>query len=763
MPYSVLVVSSAPAFPAKLGEIFSKTGENAFVLSACSQLMAGIERLRTESFQCVLVDLTQPGSAVHEALAALAASVPQVPVIVIGPADSEDVFKLALGWGAQDYLLENHLDRYALERAINGAVGRKALEDALYSEKERVRVTLNSIGDAVLSTDLAGNVTYMNPAAEKMTGWTRDMAIGRPATDVLYLSDAITHARVRIPLEIAIETNQTVGLSPNSMLLRRDGGEVAIEDSAAPIHDRYGHVAGAVTVFHDVSQSRAMTAKMSHLAQHDYLTDLPNRLLLADRISRAIAAASRHSRKLAILFVDLDHLKHINDSLGHSVGDLLLKGVATRLREAVRSSDTVSRQGGDEFVVLLPEIDVPEDAALIAEAMRAAVVLPYTIAGQELHISASIGISVYPNDGADAETLMKNADIAMYEAKGAGRNNYQFFSHDLTARAVERQTVEVSLRRALERGEFVLYYQPKVNLASGGITGAEALLRWQHPERGLLLPEDFLAVAEESGLMIPIGRWVMEVACRQAQQWIEEGLQFDQIAVNISTAEFLSKGFVERVGEVIHSTGLTCRCLELELTETALMANVESTLTVLKTLRQMGVRLAVDDFGTGYSSLSYLNQFPIDTLKIDQSFVRDFTRGPNNAALVSTIIAMGKNLNQRIIAEGVETDEQLRFLRAHDCPEGQGFLFGKPLVAAAFRRLLLTAHRETHHETHPSPPGATRKLGSLLSRDSEKTPKSAAPPGGAGSDDAAGPAESQHAASEDRQPLAHDAAPPRRT
>jgi diguanylate cyclase (GGDEF)-like protein len=431
-----------------------------------------------------------------------------------------------------------------------------------------------------------------------------------------------------------------------------------------------------------------MALKMAHLAQHDFLTDLPNRVLLTERLSQAIGLAKRHRKQVALLFLDLDHFKHINDSLGHTVGDLLLQSVADRLTNCVRGSDTVCRQGGDEFVILLSEISQPQDTAQITEKLLAAFALPHLISGQELHISLSIGISVYPDDGTDVDTVMQNADTAMYHAKASGRNNYQFFTPEMNARAVRRQVVESGLRRALKLGEFLLHFQPQVDIASGVMTGAEALIRWQDPVLGLTYPGQFVAIAEECGLIVPIGQWVLREACRQTQAWLVAGLAAVPVAVNISAAEFRKSGFLEGVGQVLNDTGLPSRYLELELTESILMHDAESSAKLLSALKALGVRIAIDDFGTGYSSLTYLKRFPIDTLKIDQSFVRDLTTDSDDAIIVSAVIGIGRNLKQRVIAEGVETAEQLEFLQDQKCDGGQGFLFRRPLSAEEFASVL---------------------------------------------------------------------------
>lgn len=435
-------------------------------------------------------------------------------------------------------------------------------------------------------------------------------------------------------------------------------------------------------------QVQTAKVELDHLAHHDVLTGLPNRILLYDRLAHAIALARRSGKQLAVMFMDLDRFKHINDSLGHTVGDQLLQSVGQRLQGCVRQSDTISRLGGDEFVALLPDIEHPEDAALSAQKMITAIALPHRIDQHDLHIGASIGISMYPEDGLDAETLIKHADTAMFHAKDNGRNTYAFFEQEMTARAIARQSIEASLRLALERQEFVLHYQPKINLLSGTIVGIEALVRWQHPQRGLLIPADFVPVAEDSGLILPLGRWVLREACRQARAWQAAGLPPVSIAVNTSALEFRAGDFLEYVRATLAEARLEPGYLELELTESVLMRDAAAADSVLNALADLGVRLAVDDFGTGYSSLSYLRQFPVNTLKIDQSFVKQITSNPDDAAIVSAVISMGKSLKKRVIAEGVETAEQAAFLLAQHCDEGQGDFFGRPVDAEALAVLL---------------------------------------------------------------------------
>jgi len=686
-PKILLIQDDPDAAKNICGELSSASG-GSFEVEWVRQLSAGLERLIKNGIDAILLELSLPDSSGLKTFDRLHAAAADVPILILGGKDNEAQAKEAVARGAQDYLLPGHLDGYSLTRAVRNAIERKAVEDALFLERERAVVTLNSIGDAVLCTDISGKVTYLNLVAESMTGWGREEAIGKPIAEVFQIIDGATRKTSRDPLAMAVKQNRTVGLTVNCVLVRRDGFESAIEDSAAPIHDRAGGVIGAVIVFHDVSAARAMSMKMTHSAQHDVLTSLPNRLLLNDRITQSIAAARRQKRHLALIFLDLDRFKYINDSLGHAIGDELLQSVSKRLLASVRGSDTVSRQGGDEFVILLSDLGRSEDAATSAKKLLLSLGAPHTLGGQELHIGGSIGISVYPADGNDAEMLIKNADTAMYHAKECGRNNFQFFTAAMNLKSVERQSLEASLRFALEREEFLLDYQPKVNLETGEITGVEALIRWQPPNRGLVPPAQFVPIAEDCGLIIPIGRWVMREACRQARAWQDAGLPPLPIAVNVSAVEFRDRGFVEGVRKILSETGLPAQYLELELTEGVLMKDAESATSVLLELKAMGIHLAVDDFGTGYSSLSYLRKFPIDALKIDQSFIHQNTTTSDEATIVSAVIAMARSLRLRVVAEGVETLEQLMFLRALQCDEAQGFYSGRPVPAAQFAESL---------------------------------------------------------------------------
>ncbi|MBZ5699855.1 MAG: EAL domain-containing protein [Acidobacteriia bacterium] len=686
---NILLIAGDSADAPRIQEALAESGSEPFKVEWVRQLTDGLARLSKGGVEAILLELLPADIHSIETFDKLLLAAHGVPILVLAGEGDENIARQAIERGANDYLLKGRFDSYSLQRSLHNMIERRRGEEALFIEKERAQVTLNSIGDAVLSTDISGNVSYLNVVAESMTGWSCQEALGRPLDEVFRIIDGVTREIATNPLDLAVKENRTVCLAPNCILVRRDGFEAAIENSASPIHDRKGRVTGAVIIFHDVSAKRETATEMSHLAHYDYLTDLPNRMLLKDRLTQAISSARRNGNRIGVLFLDLDQFKHINDSLGHAVGDQVLQSVAKRLTACVRRSDTVSRQGGDEFVVLLPELEHVEDAGLSAKKVLNALSEPHRIAEHDLHVSVSIGVSIYPDDGQNAETLIQHADTAMYQAKANGRDNYQFFKKEMNIRAIERQSLEGSLRRALERAEFVLHYQPKINLETGAITGAEALLRWQHPDRGLLTPSHFVPIAEDCGLIVPIGQWVLREACKQSRAWLDAGLRPTPVSVNVSALEFRDKHFLENVCAILKETRLEPRFLELEMTESVLMARVECTACMLGALKVIGVRLTVDDFGTGYSSLSYLNRFPLDALKLDRSFVHEITSPrANNAAIVRAVITMGKSLRQRVIAEGVETREELAFLRDQHCDEGQGYYFSRPVAGDEFAKLL---------------------------------------------------------------------------
>jgi diguanylate cyclase (GGDEF)-like protein/PAS domain S-box-containing protein len=687
----ILIISAVTADVLTLKQALGNAHDGPFDVEDVPALAAGLQRLAAGGIDAILVDLTLPDARGMPCFDQLHNAARHIPILTLCDLDHEAEAKEAVQHGAQGWLSRGYFDNYLVPQSLRNIIERMKVEQGLYIAQARAQITLNSIGDAVISTDMRGCVDYLNVAAERMTAWSREEARGRPVADVLAIVDSRTGRPIDNPLDYILRGDEAASLASECVLIDRHGTHIPIEDSAAPIHDWDQRLVGAVMAFRDISRSVALTSEMRHLAQHDFLTNLPSRVLLNDRVALAISLAKRNNMYPVLLFLDLDKFKHINDSLGHSVGDQLLQAVSARLLGCVRTSDTVSRYGGDEFVILLADERHPQDAVLTAEKILHALSTPFLIDEQELYTSTSIGIGVFPLDGTDAVTLIKNADTAMYHAKERGRNNYQFFHQAMNQRAVERQLIESNLRRALEQAEFTLHYQPKVDLQTQCITGVEALLRWAHPEWGLVHPDRFIAIAEECGLIVPLGHWVLREACLQARRWLDAGIGTVSIAVNVSAVEFRQREFFDHALAIFQETGADPRCVQLELTETVLMRDVDTSADLLARFKAIGVKIAVDDFGTGYSSLSYLSQFPIDVLKIDRSFVRaiDATAG-KNGAIVGAVIGMGKNLHQRVVAEGVEDEEQLAFLKAHECNEAQGYLFSRPLDAASMQTLFNT-------------------------------------------------------------------------
>lgn len=544
--------------------------------------------------------------------------------------------------------------------------------------KLSAQVFVNSM-EAIVITDIENNIIQVNKAFTDITGYLPEDAIGK--------NPRILKSGQHDPdfYRAMWETLLTTGSWQGEVMDRRKNGEVYPKWlSITVVRNEKGEVSNFIALFSDITERKASYERIQHLAHFDALTNLPNRALLNDHIDLAIAAAKRTDTQLAIAFLDLDRFKIVNDSLGHHAGDLLLKIVSERLKNCIREVDTVARLGGDEFVILLSSISEPNDAARVAQKVIDAIAIPFMLGEDEANIGTSIGIVIYPDNGLDRLTLVKNADAAMYHAKESGRNNFQFFSSTMNDKAFERLALENDLRRAIKREEFFLLYQPQIDILTGEIVGTEALIRWQHPERGLVPPNNFILLAEKCGLIVPIGEWVLKTACAQNLAWQKEGLPPLLTAVNISAPQFKQKNFKESVMQILNDTGLAPHLLELEITESAFMENAESMLESLHSLKEIGLRLSIDDFGTGYSSLSYLKHFPIDKLKIDRSFVMDITDDSRNNAIIETIIQLGHNLKLKVIAEGVETAEQLATLDKLGCDEIQGYYFSRPLSPQDF-------------------------------------------------------------------------------
>ncbi|GLR12163.1 hypothetical protein GCM10007907_09530 [Chitinimonas prasina] len=564
---------------------------------------------------------------------------------------------------------------------------RRAAEDALHDEKEKYRITLNSIGDAVIATDVAGNIVFMNPIAEDLTGWTARDAMGEAIERVMPLQESSSGHVLQNPIRIALAERRAVGMALDCVLVRRYGEPTPVEDSASPIVDCAGNISGAVIVFHDVSEARAMAIKMSHLANHDPLTNLPNRLLLRDRTEQALRSAKAAGHRVGLLIVDFDHFKTINDSEGHSIGDKLLIEASRRLQLLAPPAATVSRQGGDEFVVLVPEVSEVERLTTLSEAMLSHLAMPYTVEGMQLKISTSIGVGIYPDDSPDMESLYRHAESAMYRAKQAGRNRISFFSAEIEEAIRTRHTLDQKMRQAIELDRFEVFYQPKYDTAIDTIAGVEALVRWRDEDGSLISPAQFIPLAEDNGLIIQIGRFVMRTACLQGVKWHSQG-KLLRIAVNVSPIQLMQPNFIEFVRAVIAESGISNHLLELEITESVLAHDTNTILETLNALKREGVSIAIDDFGTGYSSLAYLKRFPIDVLKIDQSFVRDMLVDQLDMSIVEAITMLAKGLGLRLVAEGVETLEQAEALKALGCKIMQGYYYGRPQPAEEMSKLL---------------------------------------------------------------------------
>lgn len=576
------------------------------------------------------------------------------------------------------------------ELADDLAYGLVALREA--AERRRVERELSlrqhavdSSSNGIMITDTSSPempLVYVNPAFERITGYAASEVVGRnPRFLAGEDRDQIGLAEIRA----ALRENQPA----RSVLrnYRKDGSLFWNELSLAPVCDAAGRATHFIGIIDDVTERVNYEMQLEHQANHDALTGLANRNLLGDRIEQAITYARRAERLVAVMLLDLDRFKVVNDSLGHGTGDALLKVVAQRLNACVRPGDTVARLGGDEFVVVMADVAHENDVAPLVRNLLDSLANDMDINGHEVAATASVGIALYPRDG-DAASLLKNADVAMYRAKELGRNSFQFYTPEMNSRTLQRLELETGLRRALERNELELFYQPKVELRNGQVVSAEALIRWRHPQLGMVAPADFIPLAEETGLIVPIGEWVIGTACEQLKAWQKEGLPNISVAVNLSARQFEEEDLPRVVAQALRLNEVDAHCLELEVTESAVMRDPERTAATLRELKQVGVRLSLDDFGTGYSSLNYLKRFPIDTLKIDQSFVRDITTDPDDAAIAMAVISLAHSLRRRVVAEGVETEAQLNYLRRHDCDEIQGYYFSRPVPAAEFAALL---------------------------------------------------------------------------
>ena len=561
---------------------------------------------------------------------------------------------------------------------------RRQMEEALRQSEERYRTIIEAMEEWYFETDLTGNITYFNDIFANIVGHSQKDITGLDFRSFIKKEGADSLSRL---FNQVFKTGKATKNFPYEFI-GTDGTVTSAEFSIFPKMDKEGEVCGFRGVAHDITERKQAEEKIQYMATHDALTGLPNRLMFSQMLNHAIQSAKRNQRQFAILFIDLDRFKTINDTLGHEAGDQLLQEIGARLKQTLRAADLAARLGGDEFIILIEDISDVNHAATVAHKIITSIINPLTLMGQECRVTASIGISIYPKDAEDEQSLMKNADLAMYLAKEEGKNNYQFYSEDIQSKSVERLSIETNLRFALERNEFSLHYQAQVNFKTNVINGVEALLRWENPYLGSVTPTQFIPVAEETGLIVPIGNWVLRTACAQNVAWQKQGLPPVCMAVNVSLRQLTDENLIDDIRAALNDSGMAPHLLELEITESIVMHNPTRMIPVLAKIKSLGVRLAIDDFGTGYSSLAQIKHFPVDTLKVDRSFIRNIPKDAEDKAITEAIIAMGKTLSLSVVAEGVETLDQMKFLKDHSCDEMQGYYFSKPIIPEHFADLL---------------------------------------------------------------------------
>ncbi len=697
----ILIVDDDPIVLKSLKDLLAVRGFNPDAAIGGQEAICQLDQNR---YDLVLLDLHMPYVSGHDVMQHIRDNRINTSVIIVSGETSFEAAKRACSLGAYDFLRKP----YATDEliiTINNALKEKRLYkqntfmQKQLAESERLhRYIVNTSPDIIYILDQDGYFTFINERIESLLGFSKEEIVGKHYSFLVHHDDMEQAKYVFNERRIGTRAAKNIELR---LKCKNDGSSHHFNNHTLPIelnamgmyesedeeHNRY---VGTYGVARDVTERKIAEETISFQAYHDLLTKLPNRALLRDRLSLAISQAKRDDEKLAVMFLDLDRFKNINDSLGHMIGDELLQQVSIRLKDCIRQADTLARFGGDEFTLLLPRLKhARKDAVKLAEKITTTLKKPFNIEGHELYVSASIGIALYPQDGTNMDNLIKHADVAMYHVKGQGKNGYQFYSNEMNVPYIEKLSLDTGIHRALDNNEFNLVYQPQVNLRSGEIVGIEALLRWEHPEHGSVSPSEFIPFAEESGLIVDIGYWVLKSACAEMNRWRIAGLPEIRVSINLSARQLMEKDIVEKIVDIVESYDVPSHCLELEITENAIMDDMDSVIRKLQELSNYGITIAIDDFGTGYSSLSYLHKLPIQTLKIDRTFLKESHINKDDNTIINTIVAMAKALHLNVIAEGVETQRQLEYLREIDCNEAQGFLFGKPLPPNVISQLLM--------------------------------------------------------------------------
>lgn len=697
----ILIVDDDPVVLKSLKDLLAIRGFNP---DAAIGGKEAICRLDQNDYDLVLLDLHMPYVSGHDVMEHIRASQINTSVIIVSGETSFEAAKNACTQGAYDFLRKP----YATDEliiTINNALKEKRLQkhnvfiQKQLSESERLhRYIVNTSPDIIYILDQDGHFTFINERIESLLGYSKEEIIGKHYSFLVHHDDIEQAKYVFNERRIGTRAAKNIELR----LKCKDDGDtrhfnnrtLPIELSATGMYAGKGqsknNYMGTYGIARDVTERKVAEETINFQAYHDLLTKLPNRALLRDRLSLAINQAKRDEEILAVMFLDLDRFKNINDSLGHMIGDELLQQVSLRLKDCIRSGDTLARFGGDEFTLMLPKLHHGrDDASKLAQKITNNLKRPFNIDGHELYVSASIGIALYPQDGTHMDSLIKHADVAMYHVKGQGKNGYQFYSNEMNVPYFEKLSLDTGIHRALDNNEFNLVYQPQINLRTGEIVGVEALLRWDHPEHGPVSPAEFIPFAEESGMIVDIGEWVIKSACAELSRWLSAGLPEIRMSVNISARQLMEDRIVNSILRILKDYDVPGHCLELEITENAIMDDMDSVIRKLKELSHHGITIAIDDFGTGYSSLSYLHKLPIHTLKIDRTFLKESRINKGDNTIINTIVAMAKGLKLNVIAEGVESQQQLDYLREIECSEAQGFLFGKPLPPDIISQLLI--------------------------------------------------------------------------